>query len=139
MPYEMGMKDEKAPTRKMLLPEGWRQFKIINVEETKSKAGNLMFVFVCQDKETEYHDTWYAVGEPKKRWLLKQILAACGVDASADGVYKWDIEDVINKDVAGQVIQEDNDWINRDGDTITSKQHKIVDVDTVDSRIVRDE
>lgn len=128
MGYSMNMSDEKKPNIKVLLDQGWREFKITGCEEKTSKAGNLMFVFSAQDKETGYIDTWYAVGEPGKRWFLKSILAACNCDASSDGVYNWEFSDVIGKNVLGLVIHEDNEWINREGEKVVQKQHKVSDI-----------
>lgn len=128
MSYNMNMSDEKKPSNKVLLPQGWRKFKIVGCEDTISKQNNKMFVITAEDKETGYEDTWYAVAEPKKRWFLKSILAACNCKASQDGVYDWDIPDVLNKDVECLVVHEDNEWINREGETIKTKQHKVSDV-----------
>jgi len=137
--YKMGMNDEKAPAKKMLLNEGWRKFIIVGCEEKVSKAGNLMFVFTCRDGETKYEDTWYAIGEPKKRWFLKQILAACGVKAGGDGVYDWDVNDVINRNIEALVVHEENEYINRSGETVKGKQHKIADVQSTEQTIQWDE
>lgn len=128
MGYKMNMSEEKKPTTKMLLPEGWRKFKIVGVEERVSKAGNQMFVITAKDEETGYDDTWFAIAEPKKRWFLKSILAACGCKASEDGVYDWDIKDILQKNVLGLSVHEDNEYINREGETVKTKQHKIVDI-----------
>jgi hypothetical protein len=124
----MDMSEEKKPSVKILLPQGWRQFKIVGCEEKTSKAGNLMFVLSAQDKETGYIDTWYAIAEAKKRWFLKSILVACGCKAGQDGVYDWEISDIMNKNVLGFVVHEDNEYINRDGETVKTKQHKVSDI-----------
>lgn len=126
--HKMDMSGEKKPNIKVLLPQGWREFKIVGCEEKTSKAGNLMFVFSSQDKETGYIDTWYAVAEAGKRWFLKSILAACNCPASSDGVYDWETSDVIGKNVLGLVIHEENEWINREGETIKQTQHKVSDI-----------
>ena len=85
-----------------------------------------MFVIGMKDKETGYVDSIYAVATEGKRWVLKNILSSCGVKAGADGVYDWSSSDIIGKEVVGEVEHEDNTWINREGNEITSKQHKIV-------------
>lgn len=128
MSYEMDMSQEKKPNIKRLLPEGRRDFEIVGCEEKTSKSGNIMFVFECKDIETGYIDTWYAVAEQGKRWFLKSILSACGCEAGKDGVYEWDISDVIGKNISGLVIHEDNEYINREGEKVKRKQHKIQDV-----------
>ena len=131
MGYKMPMNDEKRPNVKKLLPEGWRLFEIVGAVESTSKSGNQMFIITAKDVETGYEDTWYAVAEPKKRWFLKTILAACGCAASEDGVYDWELSDILNKSISGLVEHEDNEWINRDGETVTNKQHKVVEVQEI--------
>jgi len=126
--YSMPMNDEKKPRIKQLIPEGWHKFKIVGVEERTSKAGNMMFVITARHIDSGYDDTWFAVAEAGKRWFLKSILAACGCKASADGVYDWDPSDITGKNVLGLSVHEDNDYINRDGETVKSKQHKIADI-----------
>jgi DNA-binding PadR family transcriptional regulator len=122
------MSQEKPIIRKKLLPEGWREFTIISCEPSVSKGGNEMFIFELQDSETGYIDKLYAVSTQGKRWLLKTILTACGVPAGQDGVYDWETSAVIGKQVQGLVEHEDNEWINREGETVKSKKHKIVEI-----------
>ena len=118
--------NEKAPTGKVLLPEGWRRFTITYGESTVSKAGNNMFKITLEDKETGYPTTIYVVRTPGKRWTLKQILDATETDKQEDDDYDY-VPELLEKDLLGKVIHEDNNWINRNGDEIKDKQHKIVD------------
>jgi hypothetical protein len=128
--FKHDMRDEKPPKR--LLAEGWREFTILTCREEKSKQGNDMFVFGVQDDKTGYQEDVYAVSTPKKRWFLKQILAAVGCNGSADGVYEWDIPDVINKRFLGYVEHSPNEFINRAGETIRTTQHKITDAKPIE-------
>lgn len=127
MPYSDDLSKEKAPTRKTLLPEGWRPFTIKSGEDKESKAGNKMFVFRIEDNETSNQEDIYIVRTEGKRWLLKQMLMAIGVVPDADGKFTYEMSDFIGKEVVGKVIHEDNEWVNREGQTIKSKQHKIVE------------
>ena len=135
MGYSMNMKDEKEPTKKRLLEEGWHKFKIIGCEPSVSKKGNKMFIFKLEDDKTKYVDTIYLVGEEGKRWMLKSLLAVCGVPASADGVYDWDENMVIGKEIGGLVDHEENSYINRNGDEVKGKQHRIVEFKPVNETI----
>ena len=126
------MSGEKQPVRKRLLPEGWREFEIISCEPSVSKAGKEMFVFQFQDLETAYVDNIYAISIQGKRWFLKSILTACGIPAGQDGIYDWEIKDVIGKKIQGLIEHEDNTWINREGEEVTTKQHRIVEVKSPD-------
>lgn len=128
MGYSMNMSEEKKPTIKILLPKGWRKFRIKTVKETKSKAGNTMFVIEAEDHETGYIDTWYAIAEKGKRWFLKSILSACGCEAAQDGVYNWDIPDILGKDVLGFITHEESEWINREGEKVKQTQHRVSDI-----------
>ena len=124
--YSMDMSDESE--RKKLLPEGWRDFKIVACEAQISKQGNEMFKFLFKDIETGQEEDVYAVAVKGKRWFLKQILAACGLAASQDGVYDWDIANLLDKDVSGFVSHIEEPWVNREGNTVKTKKHKITQV-----------
>ena len=101
MPYEHDMSNEVRPGT--LIPEGWREFEIVKCIEQVSKQGNDMFVFTIADCKTYQEELIYAISQKGKRWFLKEILGACGVAAAQDGIYKWDIPEVISKIVEGRV------------------------------------
>jgi hypothetical protein len=124
--YQHNMSDEKAPSKKKLLPEGIRGFEVVSCEPSISKSGNDMFIVELKDIETQYIDKVYLVATQGKRWALKQLLTACGVTAGKDGVYDWSTSDIIGKEINGEVEHEDNEYINREGVTIKGKQHRIV-------------
>lgn len=126
MAYEMDMSQETQ--KKQILPEGWREFEITDCEEQTSKQGNMMFKFTVIDTELEQEEEIYAIAVPKKRWFLKQILGACGVEAAQDGKYKWDITDVLNKTIQARIEHESQEWINRDNETVISKRAKFREV-----------
>jgi hypothetical protein len=132
MAYSQNMKDEKAPRRKKLLSEGWRRFTIVDCKETKSKGGNDMFVFTIVDCETSYQEDIYAVNVEGKRWFLKTILSACGIEEDKDGNFDWDIPQLINKEFMGLVEHEPNEYINRSGETVKETQHRITEVKSVE-------
>src|SRR3990167_9487772 len=107
---EFDMREERKPTMKKLLPEGWREFKIVGCgDEVKSKKGNNQYIIRLRDIETGYEEDIYAVSEPKKRWFLKEILDACGV-GHEEGVYKFEpplSQHLISKIINGLVEHED--------------------------------
>jgi hypothetical protein len=129
MQYDM--REEKKPSKRRLLDEGWRNFKIMECSaEMKSKAGNNKYVIRIQDKETGYEEDLHILSEPKKRWFLKELLDACGIEC-VDGVYSFEpslAKHIVGKEIAGLVEHEDNTWVNRDGVDVTTKQHRIVEV-----------
>ena len=124
--YEMDMKGETE--KKQALPEGWREFEILTCEPQISKANNEMFVLIFVDTETDQEEEIYAVSTKGKRWFLKQILKACGVEETKEGVFKWDIPDVLNKTVFGRVEHTPEEWIDREGKTRVTTKGKIVEV-----------
>ncbi len=120
------MKGEKE--KKIALPEGWREFEILTCEEQVSKQGNEMFKFIFADCETGQEEEIFAVAVKGKRWFLKQLLTACGIVADKEGFYEWDIADVLNRTVFGRVQHIDEEWINREGETVVTKKGKIVEI-----------
>lgn len=128
----MDMSKEQTPKIKRLLPEGWRRFKIISGKEQQSKKGNNMIVLEVEDFNTGYREDWYCVSVQGKRWFLKQVLMACGLPAGQDGVYEWNLHDIYDKEVAGLVVHEPNEYINREGETIKTTQHRVQEVKKVD-------
>jgi len=131
----MDMSSEKKPTSKKLLPEGWRKFVLKSAEAKISKQGNNMFVVNISDALTGYSEDIYLVATEGKRWLLKELLGACGIGRGSDNKYTWDIPDIIGKEVAGLVEHEPNEYINRNGDTIKTTIHRINSFDLVTNQI----
>lgn len=125
MVYSDDMSQERKPSS--LFPEGKRAIRILEMMETKSKAGNRMFQTVIEDIKTKATMTCFLVAEPKKRWMLKSLLTACQLPAGADGVYKWDVTDVIGKSVIADIQHKNEDWINREGQTVTSPKANVTE------------
>lgn len=98
---------EKPP----LLEEGWREFKIVSVKlvsEEESKSGNAYFQWDMECDEG--HIPMRTTLIKGKRWLLKQILSACGIEAKEDDPekkYSFGPEDVEGKPVMGKVVNKE--------------------------------
>lgn len=129
--FSHDMSDESERHEFEKLPDGWREFTILDCNESTSKSGNEMFIFVFEDKETGQKGDVYAISTQGKRWFLKQILGACEVEASADGVYDWDIEDVIGKEVQGLIKNATEEWIDREGEKQSALKPKVVQVKAI--------
>lgn len=127
MPYNDNMNQEQAPKRKTILDQGWRVFNFKQGKEMTSKAGNSMFMMIIKDKLTDYTEDIYLVRTPGKRWTLKCVLDSFDIKRESDGTYIYDLEDLLNKDILGLVVHEPNEYINREGVTVKTTQHKIVD------------
>ena len=129
--------DMSGESDNAIFPAGWREFKIISCKDVIFKSGNEGFEFVFMDLETgQDFPIVRAVAVPKKRWFLKQILVACGVPAGLDGVYEWDIADVLNKQITGKVENYNEKWINRDGIEQITEKSKITVIKKSDNPVI---
>jgi hypothetical protein len=115
------------------LLDGWREFVISDCREETSKAGNDMFIFTIIDKETEQIGDLYAIATQGKRWFLKSLLIAVGLGGK-DGKFKWDIPDVINKVIMGKVINVEDTYINKEGETVTKSKSKVIQVKVAEKK-----
>ena len=125
------MSQEKRPNIKRVLPEGWLKMKIESCEPSISKSGNQMMIIELIEAKTGSVEKIYLVAEQGKRWQLKKLLIACGIEAGKDGVYDWDTQDIIGKEIQALNEPEDNTWINRDGHEITTKQNRFIDFEVL--------
>jgi len=119
--YSYDMKGEDKNNFEM--PDGWHDFEIVKLEDTKSSKGNNMFIAkVVSTEDYGIGTDVYLVSEKGKRWFLKSLLKACGCPASEDGVYDFDLEDIEGKTVQGLVEhKKEDDWTDRKGDTQPGK------------------
>lgn len=124
-PYNMEMGNEKMPNKQ--LPAGNRTVTVVSMAEEKSKAGNMMFVTRLKDNQTGVESNVYLVAEKGKRWLLKQLLTAVGIQQDNDGNFIWDIPDVVGKTAMAVVEQSPEKWINREGEEIESMKSRVVE------------
>lgn len=125
------MSNEKAPSRKRLIPEGWNPMTVESCESSVSKAGNAMKIVELHYKPMTYTEKIYLVAEQGKRWQLKKLLIACGIEAGKDGIYDWNDEDIVGTEINILNEPEDNTYINRNGDSITTKQNRFVDFEPI--------
>jgi hypothetical protein len=116
--------NETPPKETRLLPVGWRGFEIVTGDDKPSKKGNPMFTLQIKDEQTGIVVPIYLIRTPGKRWFLKAILEATGVDKQEDDNYNY-LPEIIGKKVMGDVTHEPNKYINREGIEIETKQHKI--------------
>jgi hypothetical protein len=121
--------NETPPKDTRLLPEGWRGFEIITGEDKPSKAGNPMFTLQLKDVELGIVVNIYLIRTPGKRWNLKQVLEAVGVDKQDDDNYDY-LPELIGKKVMGEVVHEPNKFINRNGDEVETTQHRLASFKT---------
>lgn len=125
------MSEEKRPNTKKLLAEGWIKMRVESCTPSVSKAGNEMMIVELYHEPASYTEKLYLVAEKGKRWQLKKLLTACGIEAGQDGKYDWDTEEIVGKKINVLNEHEDNTWINRNGETVTTKQNRFTDFDVL--------
>lgn len=124
--YSDDFSQEKKPSG--IIPSGHRQVIVVEMIDGVSKAsGNPMFTATIEDIETKNTMQVFLVNVPKKRWMLKSLLNAVGVEGGQDGVYSWDVTDVIGKQVTAIIEHYSEPWINRDGQSVTSNKAKVTE------------
>lgn len=133
MGYSMDMSKESTPDAQ--LPEGWREFRCIDMIPEVSKSGNDMFVCQFLDVKSGKSKKVWLVSTEGKRWLLKQLLEACGISRNkSTNNYDWDFPDVMNKSVMGYVQVENETFIDRTGTEKTLPKSKIVEFKIMDDQ-----
>lgn len=125
MGYSMNMNEERPP--QVLLKEGYREFTIVAAREQKSKAGNEMFVATFKDIETQDQIDVYLVATPGKRWVLKTLLNGLGIKKDESGAYNFELSDLVGKNVQGLVKNQNEEWINREGNTVNTLKSKVTE------------
>jgi len=128
--YKHDMSQEKAPEGSF--PEGRNDCMIVNCEEQTSKAGNPMFMItLALLADISVTTNVYAIATIKKRWFLKNLLDVCGINAAQDGVYDWDITDILGKEIVALVKNENENWIDREGNNRTTQKGKVYGFDKI--------
>lgn len=123
--FKDDMSEEKKPSK--LLPAGDRRVRIAAMVQRVSKAGNNMFVATLFDEETKNEMDVFLVAEKGKRWFLKMLLSAVGIEADENGVFEWDTDDVVGKEVIAKVEHYTEPWINREGNEVQVNKAKVTE------------
>ena len=130
------MSKEKRP--KNLLPLGWQEFEITAcTDEFLSSNNNPQYKLDFSHKESGKTIEIYAVNIPKKRWLLKNIMEACGVPKDSEGNFNWPDnvplkEYLIGKRIMADVEHQERDWTAPDGNVLKLTDNKIVEVKSIE-------
>jgi hypothetical protein len=122
---EYNMSEERRPPS--ILQEGARLVRITEMILSTSKAGNEMYITTIEDTKTHKSMQVWLVATPKKRWMLKSLLAACEVPASEDGVYSFETKDIIGKSIIAMIEHVEEEWVNREGETVKTPKAKVTE------------
>ena len=145
-PVSMAGEQDKPPT----LADGWYEFRIASVKyvsEEESKSHNAYFLWDMECEEG--HIPMRTTLLKGKRWLLKQVLSACAIEAKADDPekkYAFGPEDVEGKSVLGKIVNKQREpYTNDKGEVINPEpkseinQVKKVGEDTGKSKVDYDQ
>jgi hypothetical protein len=129
MPYQDDMTEDNS---RWFPPEGWVNLEVVKMEEGFSKANNPKFtIYFVSAGDTSKGLTQDLTNIQGKRWLLRQLLEACGIepDINEEGkkIYTWDIPDVEGKSISGRIVHEKSSFIDREGNERDSLKAKIVE------------
>ena len=122
---EYNMSEERRPPS--ILQEGARLVRITEMIFGTSKGGNEMYTTTIEDTKTHKSMQVWLVATPKKRWMLKSLLAACEIPASQDGVYSFETKDIIGKSVIAMIEHVEEEWVNREGETVKTPKAKVTE------------
>ena len=134
MTWKIGMKDEKDG--RVLLTEGIYEAEIMTVQlvsAEKSKSKNPYFKWELKTDEGNINViTTLLKG---KRWLLKQMLSACGIESNPEDLeqkYEFSEKDVQGKKVKIKIVNKENSFTGSDGNLINfikSEVQQIMELD----------
>ena len=108
--------------------------KMVNAQE--SKSGNPYFFWTLlndNDDKIEVRTTLLK----GKRWLLKQMLAACGINANdkdPEQKYKFNPQMVVGKKVIISVVNRESSFTTNKGKKITTTKSEVNRVQAIDEK-----
>lgn len=111
--------------------EGWYDLEIITMTEGISKANNpkytINFASASNPQNGLQQDLTNIQG---KRWLLRQLLEACGIEPQENEegrkIYDWEISDIEGKTISAQIQHDKTPFIDRDGNERIVPKAKII-------------
>ena len=118
--------------KKWLPDEGWVAMEIVKMIEAISKTGNpkytINFASATEPQNGLQQDLTNIQG---KRWLLHQLVEACGIELKENEegrkIYDWDISDIEGKTVSVKIVHDKTPFIGRDGNEIVLPKAKIME------------
>ena len=124
--------DFSRDTGKWLPEEGWKNLEIVEMCEGISQTKNPKYiVYFTSADEPSLQLQIDLTNIPGKRWLLRQLIEATGIEPKENEegkkIYDWEIEDLINKTVSAQIIHDKTPFIDRDGNEKIIPKAKIVE------------
>lgn len=131
MSWNVSMKDEKDGTK--LFSEGKQNAKITGIEFVeKSNNGNPYFKWELTMENGEGKLPVITTLLKGKRWLLKQMLSACNIEAKSDDPdkkYSFEEKDVLTKIVTINIKNKKSSFTGRDGNLINIEKSEVIGIE----------
>ena len=117
---------------KWLPDEGWYDLEVVTMEEGISQANNPKYTINFASVDDPTNGLQQNLTNIKgKRWLLRQLLEACGIEPEINEerrkIYNWDISDVEGKTVSARIAHDKTPFIDRDGNERIVPKAKIME------------
>ena len=116
---------------KWLPEEGWYDLEIVTMEEGTSKKGNPKYIIKFASADNLQNGLSQDLTNiPGKRWLLRQLLDACGIETQKNEegrmIYNWAPMDLEGKTISTQIVHDKTPFIDRNGEERIIPKAKIV-------------
>ena len=132
MAWTVSFKDEPESGSKELV-DGLHKGKIKEViffSKDESKSGNPYFQWLLDVEGVKIKH--FTTGLKGKRWALKQILSACGIEANPNDPeekYSFEPKDVLEKEVLVTTRNKENRFTGRDDKEVCIMKPEIIRVE----------
>jgi len=126
------MKDDFSndkENKKWLPDEGIHELEVVSMIEGTSKSGNSKYTLNLASSSNA-NDTLVIdiTNIPGKRWLLRQLIEACGIEPIEEEghkIYDWEVSDITGRNVKAKIVHDRTPFIGRDGKEVTIPKAKI--------------
>jgi hypothetical protein len=116
---------------KWLPDEGEHDLEVVKMEEGESKAGNpkytISFASAIEPQNGIIQDL---TNIPGKRWLLRQLIEACGIEPEINEesrkIYNWEISDIEGKTITANIVHDKTPFVDRNGNEKIVPKTKVV-------------
>jgi len=111
--------------------EGWHDVEVVAMVEGTSKNGNPKYTINFASAENPADGLQQDLTNIQgKRWLLRQLLEACGIEGKENEqgrkIYDWEISDIEGKTVSANIVHDKTPYIDRDGNERVTPKTKII-------------
>ena len=111
--------------------EGWVDVEVVTMVKGTSQSNNPKYTInLASADEPQNGLTQDLTNIQGKRWLLRQLLEACGIEPQKNeegrNIYVWDISDIEGKTVSAQIQHDKTPFIDREGKERVVPKAKII-------------